>query len=219
MVENNARVPARLKLTYFDFDGGRGEPARLALSIAAIPFNDHRVPVDGWPALKPQMPLQALPVLEVDAVEITQSNTINRYVGRLAGLYPVDPLEAAFCDEVMDAVEEITEKIVATFPLEGAEKEGARRRLAEGPIPLYLTRLVRLLERGGAEYFADGRLTVADLRAFLWIRHLRSGALDHVPRDLADRVAPLLVKHFERINADANVASYYTRRRTASAPS
>jgi hypothetical protein len=32
------------KLTYFDFHGGRGEPARLALSISGIPFEDDRVP-------------------------------------------------------------------------------------------------------------------------------------------------------------------------------
>ena len=28
----------KLKLTYFDFHGGRGEPAKLALSIGGIPF-------------------------------------------------------------------------------------------------------------------------------------------------------------------------------------
>ena len=34
---------AKLKLTYFDFHGGRGEPARLALSIGGIAFEDDRV--------------------------------------------------------------------------------------------------------------------------------------------------------------------------------
>ena len=34
----------KLKLTYFDFHGGRGEPARLALSMGGIPFEDDRVP-------------------------------------------------------------------------------------------------------------------------------------------------------------------------------
>ena len=29
---------SKLKLSYFDFHGGRGEPARLALSIGEIPF-------------------------------------------------------------------------------------------------------------------------------------------------------------------------------------
>ena len=39
---------AKLKLTYFDFHGGRGEPARLALSISGIPFEDDRVPPSEW---------------------------------------------------------------------------------------------------------------------------------------------------------------------------
>jgi hypothetical protein len=30
----------KLALTYFDFDGGRSEPARLALAIASLPFED-----------------------------------------------------------------------------------------------------------------------------------------------------------------------------------
>ena len=37
------RPSAPLKLTYFDFHGGRGEPARIALSIGGIPFEDDRV--------------------------------------------------------------------------------------------------------------------------------------------------------------------------------
>ena len=43
---------AKLKLTYFDFHGGRGEPARLALSISGIPFEDDRVPPSEWGVAK-----------------------------------------------------------------------------------------------------------------------------------------------------------------------
>ena len=35
---------AKLKLSYFDFHGGRGAPARIALSIGGIAFEDDRVP-------------------------------------------------------------------------------------------------------------------------------------------------------------------------------
>ena len=32
----------KLKLTYFDFSGGRAEPARLAMHIGGIAFEDYR---------------------------------------------------------------------------------------------------------------------------------------------------------------------------------
>lgn len=205
----------KLTLTYFDFDGGRGEPARLALSIAGIEFEDRRVIPDAWPSLKTQTPFGALPVLEVDGCTLSQSNAINRYIGKLANLYPADAWQAALCDEVMDAVEDIGQKIATTFPIENAaEKKAAREKLASGPITLYLSRLHSQLQERGGEYFADGRLTMADLRVYVWVRHLRSGALDHVPADLVDRTAPALVGHAERISAHPAISAYYTRRRS-----
>src|SRR6267142_1433554 len=122
----------KLKLTYFDFHGGRGEPARLALSIAGIPFEDDRVAGTDWPRRKPSTPFGSVPVLEVDGAIVTQSNGINRYVGKLADLYPSDAWHAALCDEAMDAVEDITLKVVATFDLPEAEKKAARQALVEG---------------------------------------------------------------------------------------
>jgi len=215
----NASLP-RLKLTYFDFDGGRGEAARLTLAIAGIEFQDCRILLKAWVDHKAQMPFHALPVLEVDGEEITQSNTINRYLGKLANLYPADRWQAALCDEIMDAIEDIGTQIVATFSIKDhAEKETARERLAEGPIPLYLTRLDSELERRGGEYFADNRLTVADLKAFVWIRHLRSGQLDYIPPDLPDRLAPLLLRQFERLNGDGRIHAYYEKRRISQASS
>lgn len=201
-----------LKLIYFDFHGGRGEPARLALFLGGIDFEDQRVLFDQWPALKPQMPFQALPVLEVDGKAITQSNTINRYVGKLASLYPVDPWQAALCDEVMDAVDDISQKIFATLFIDEEEKKKTREVIAEGPIPMYLTRLQAYLRDRGEAYFADNRLTVADLKVFVWIRHLRSGVLDHIPADIVERNAPLLVQHFERVNSHPRILAYYKER-------
>jgi glutathione S-transferase len=220
MTGNTHKSLPHLKLTYFDFDGGRGEVARLTLAIAGIEFEDRRIPPKVWADHKAQMPFHALPVLEVDGEEITQSNTINRYLGKLANLYPADPWQAALCDEIMDAIEDIGTQIVATFPIkDDAEKKSARERLADGPIALYLARLDSQLERRGGEYFADNRLTVADLKVFLWIRHLRSGQLDYIPPDLPDRLAPLLLRHFERVNGDQRIRAYYEKRAISQAPS
>jgi len=202
---------ATLKLTYFDFHGGRGEPARLALAMGGIPFEDDRVTFADWPQRKADTPFGAVPVLEVDGKILAQSNAINRYVGKLAGLYPSDPWEAALCDETMEAVEDITSKIAATMFLPDERKKSEREALTEGAIPFFLTALARRLEQHGGNYFASDRLSVADLKVFMLIRQLRSGVLDHVPTDLPDRLAPKLMEHYQRIKAEPRVAAYYAK--------
>jgi glutathione S-transferase len=202
----------KLVLTYFDFDGGRGETARLILHSAGIAFEDKRVPGNDWPTLRDTMPFQAMPVLEVDGKIITQSNTINRYLGKLAGLYPKDDWQAALADEVMDVVEDITTKIATTLRLEGDAKREGRAALAAGPIPRFLQQLEARLKAGGGEWFAEKRLTVADIKCFLFVRWLMSGALDHIPADIVEKNAPLLAKHLERVKGQPKIAAYYAAR-------
>jgi glutathione S-transferase len=202
-----------IKLTYFDIDGGRGEPIRLALAIGKIHFEDHRFAISDWPAIKDRMPLRQVPVMEVNGQAITQTNSMNRYVGKLAGLYPEDPLDALHCDEAMATIEGILPQITPTYFIQDEEeKRLAREALADGPITLYLSRLETMLSERGGRYFAGDRLSVADLKVFVWIRHLKSGALEYIPIDLVDRVAPKLVEHFERIGAHPGILAYYRQR-------
>ncbi|MBT8101135.1 MAG: glutathione S-transferase [Gammaproteobacteria bacterium] len=202
-----------LKLSYFDFHGGRGEVARLAMSLGNIDFEDHRIPLKEWPSAKASTPLGAVPVLEVDGEAITQSNGINRFVGKLSKLYPNEPLDALRCDEVMGAVEDVLVRIVPTFFIQDEdEKKQARQKLVEGPISRYLAWLEDLLRRRGNRYFVAGRLTVADLKVFVWIRSLRKGTLDYVAADLVDHCAPNLVAHSQRIEGDPAVKAYYEAR-------
>ena len=201
-----------IQLTYFDFHGGRGEAARLALAIGGIPFDDRRIPLAEWPAVQPEMPFHAVPVLTVDGKSVTQSNGINRYVGKLTGLYPGDPWQAARCDEVMGAVEDVITKVVATFGMTGDELAAARGNLVEGPLTFFLERIQGLLEEAGGTYFVGDALSVADLKVLVWIRSLRAGILDHVPVDLVDRVAPALAAHADRIAAHPAIVAYYADR-------
>jgi glutathione S-transferase len=202
----------KIVLTYFDFDGSRGEAARLAMHMAGVPFEDRRIARNDWAAQRDQYPFQSLPVLEVDGRVITQSNTINRYVGKLAGLYPKDDWQAALVDEVMDAIEDITTRISATFVLEGEAKKKAREALSAGPLARFLQQFDARLKAGGGEWFVENRLTVADLKCFLFVRWLKSGALDHIPADVVDRHAPLLAKHLERVRNHPKIAAYYAAR-------
>lgn len=204
---------AKLVLTYFDFDGGRGEPARLALHLGGIAFEDRRIPGPEWPKHRDQMPFRAMPVLDVDGKSITQSNTINRYVGKLAGLYPKDEWQAALCDEIMDATEDISGRIGATIQLGADDRKKVREALVADALPRHLETLQARLKAAGGEYFADKRLTVADLKVFMLLRWIKSGALDHIPADLPDRVAPLLVQHLERVRSHPKIAAYYASRK------
>jgi hypothetical protein len=54
----------RYKLTYFDFDGGRGEPIRIAFHAAGIAFEDHRLNFAQFSEMRQSTPFNSLPVLE-----------------------------------------------------------------------------------------------------------------------------------------------------------
>ena len=200
------------KLTYFDFAGGRGEPIRIALHAAGIGFEDNRLTFPEFTKIRQGTRFNALPVFEIDATAVTQSNAICRYVGKLAGLFPDDDMQALYCDEVLDAVEDVSQYIGRTLGLEGEALKAAREKLVAGWLTVFLKGLGGLLERGGGHYFVDRRLTIADLKVLMLTRWLRSGALDHVPKDLVDRIAPKLAEHQARIDADPLVKAYYASR-------
>jgi glutathione S-transferase len=202
---------SKLKLTYFDFHGGRGEPARLAMYIGGIEFEDYRFSFDKFAEVRKTTPLGQVPTLFVDGKQITQSNAINRFLGKMANLYPADNFQALLCDEIMDAIEDITTKIVATFGMEGDALKTAREALAAGPFATYLSWAEKKLNEQGGEYFVENRLTMADLKVFVWIRGLNSGTLDHISTSLVATVAPNLDAHCQRISQLPEVAAYYAK--------
>ena len=202
---------SQLKLSYFDFHGGRAEPARLAMAIGGIAFEDHRFAFAEFAEVRKSTPFGQVPTLHVDGVQVTQCDAILRYVGKLAGLYPLDAFQALLCDEVSYVVEEAGVKLGPTFRMTGEAQKEARTALVNGSIPVYLGWLQSQLLAHGGEYFADRRLTVADLKVFVEVRGLNSGRLDHVPKDLVAKLAPALNDHMQRIAQTPAVAQYYAK--------
>ena len=76
---------------------------------------------------------------------------------------------------------------------------------------MYLRWFQSQLQAHGGEYFADHRLTIADLKVFVYVRGLNSGRLDHVPTDLVEKLAPQLNIHMQRIAKTPAVAQYYAK--------
>lgn len=100
---------SKIKLVYFENIWGRAEPIRWALSVAGIPFEDARVP---WNEFQRQseageFPYATLPTMYVGDRQIGQSRAALRYVGRVGGLYPEDPVTAGQCDAVIDALADL----------------------------------------------------------------------------------------------------------------
>lgn len=201
----------QFKLTYFDIDGGRGEPIRLALHIGGIEFEDLRLTFSEFGEARQSFRFRALPVLEIDGQPVTQSTSLARFVGKKVGLYPTDDLQALYCDEAMDACEDLSHAIGNTFGLKDDELKQAREEFVKGPLATYIEGLDGLLARGGGQFFADGCMTVADLKIFVQTRALAKGVLDHVPTDIVEGLAPSLAAHRDRITNDPRITAYYAR--------
>lgn len=205
----------QLKITYFDMDGGRAEPARLALRIGGVAFEDCRFAFTEFAEVRKSTPLNQVPTLLVNGAQVTQSSAITRYVGKLTGLYPDDAFQALLCDEIIDGVEDVSIKLGATFGLTGDDLKNARTAFVDGPLTKYLQWLQTQLEAHGGEYFAANRLTIADLKVFVLVRGLNSGRLDHVPTSLVETVAPKLNTHMQRVASVPAIAQHYSRAKVA----
>lgn len=201
----------QLKLTYFDFHGGRAEPTRLAFHLGGIPFEDHRFAREEFVEVRKTAPFGQVPVLWVDGLAVTQSDAMTRYAGKLANLYPSDPYQALLCDEVIQALEDVGMKMGPTYAMSGDEQKLARTALVNGPITQTLRWLAGQLAAHGGQYLADNRLTIADLKSFVYVRGLNSGRLEHVPTDLVARVAPELNTHTERVGQTPGIVQYYAK--------
>ncbi len=197
------------KTTYFDFNGGRGEPIRIALHAAGASFEDVRWSFQEFGEKREGLRFKAVPTLEMNGQTITQSNAISRYIGKMAGLYPQDPLQALYCDEVMEAIEDLNHYLVQTFGLEGDAMKKAREEFVEGRMTTFVKGLDECLQRGGGQYFADNKLTVADLKMLTQLKAVKAGNLDHIPTDSIEKIAPAFAAYQTRIENEPPVMAYY----------
>ncbi|SPH17468.1 hypothetical protein DEA8626_00991 [Defluviimonas aquaemixtae] len=178
---------------YFDFAGSRGEEVRLALLIAGVPFDDDRIGRDEFAGIKTELPFGSLPVLEVPGHGIfAQTNAILRLIGRLHGLHPDDPWDAARHDAVLEACEDLRHRISATSRLtQAAERKTARQALADGFIPHWAQGIEGLI--GDSPFVGTTQPAVADIKIHMIEKALRGGNFDDIPTTVLDPYARIQV--------------------------
>lgn len=147
-------------LVYWDLCG-RADIAKLMFLAAEIEYDLDTENANNWPGYKPETPFGQLPVLRHGDVTIAQGGAINRYVGRLGGLYPEDPVEASECDMIMDGIMDMFGAIFAPKKAEGKDaKLAAWKTVTDEVLPKYFGFLEKLLK---GTFFGGDKANAADI--------------------------------------------------------
>jgi len=177
---------AKFTLIYFGIEG-RGGAIRNMCAIGNVPYEDQLVTFEEWPEMKKTIEYGQLPVIRVGKVEMNQSMDILRYVSKLAGLYPEDPIQALQVDSLCTTIEEVFSNTLyktmfSKRPKEVIIKErDALLDPKDGELALFLQKLDLRIGFGMSGFLFEFGLSAADLRLFESLCHLSNGVLDGVP--------------------------------------
>lgn len=198
---------SRIKLTYFNFAGGRGEDCRLALFIAGVEFDDDRVELEEWPDRKPTTPFGSIPLLEIEGEGLlSQSNAILGLLGARYGLLPENDFEAARHIAILNAVEDLSGRIACTM---GIHDDSEVKRLREELMRGYARQWAQTLSEQIAGPFVGGEtIGIADLKLFVAMNRVKKGILDHIPADYFAAFPKLETLH-ATVAAHPKVAEWY----------
>lgn len=194
-------------LTYFDFPGGRGEDARLALHIAGADWVDDRF-TGKWPDKKPTTPFGGLPTLEIPGKGIlSQSNAILAYIGREHGLLPKDSWESAKHEAVMNAVEDLRARASTTDRDDEDEKRQAREKYVSGYFRHWANNVSAQID---GPFVGGETISVADLKVFVAMRSYTKGVYDYIPGNVLEPY-PKITGLMDAVAAHPRVVDWYAR--------
>ncbi len=195
---------------------GRAEVIRLVLAEAGVEYLEHHVgkgtpPAGGRPtdlaALKADgvLPFGAVPAWEEPGLRLVQSAAIANHLARRHGLYPSAPLEAARCDELLGAVDDVRAELRKLYTAAPEQRAAVRAELLATTLPRWFGDLERHCQPSlAATGFAAGReLSVADLALWYLLEMAQDNGFGG-----ALAACPGLKAFFARVAARPRLAAY-----------
>ena len=183
-----------LKIIYFNFPFWRAEVARIPLYISNTKFEDKRITSEEFSYIKENgkmtdgtiIPFSQLPVLVIDGQSIAQTGAIARICGKISGFYPESLVEAGKVDQIIDTATDINMLMRPSMREQDPEKKKLmRQELSKNDLPKYFGYLENLLKDENI-WFAENRMTIADIAIWRLMGWLKSGVIDDIPQDITD---------------------------------
>ena len=183
-----------LKIIYFNFPFWRAEVARIPLYISNTKFEDKRITSEEFSYIKENgkmtdgtiIPFSQLPVLVIDGQSIAQTGAIARICGKISGFYPDSLVEAGKVDQIIDTATDINMLMRPSMREQDPDKKKLmRQELSKNDLPKYFGYLENLLQDENI-WFAENRMTIADIAIWRLMGWLKSGVIDDIPQDITD---------------------------------
>ena len=200
------RMPS-YKLIYFNLRG-RGELARFVFAQAGVEYHDERVEFKDWPEMKPKMPFEVMPVLEIDGKQMMGGSVvIPRYLAEQFGLAGENALENAQIASIVDTVTDLNQEMLKGFyEKDEKRKEEIRKKFLEETIPSKLPFFEKCACTNDNGWLFNGKLTWADFAFYL----SASWMLPAVP-DILDPY-PGLKRLYASVESLPNIAKWIKER-------
>ncbi|CAG9860277.1 unnamed protein product [Phyllotreta striolata] len=199
------------KLYYFNFTG-RGEPIRLLFAYGGIPFEDFRFEWEDWPAIKPNMPIGTIPVLEIDGKPFWQTTPLCKYVANSLKLDGKDGLENLSIDCVVDTLWDLLSSVYTRFKESDEERKKQIEKTLYEQVPVILGKFDENVKKNG--FIALNRLTWADI-VFL---SAYEDLMNLVPEKNVFEQYPALIKLKDKILESENIREYLRKRPASKIP-
>ncbi len=193
-IENNEKPSKGTVATLYYF-GGRGlaDQVRWLLAATEVSFTqrviDTRKKFLKMASL--QLPFGQLPLLQIDNLEIVQSQAIVRYLAKRANLQGTTMEDEIKCDMIAETIKDLL-PFVTILPFQRLKSEDVlltHIKSAKEKWMMIASRLEIILERNGGKYLVGSTMTYVDIL----VAHILTWFVEECGNESVDKM-PLLVR-------------------------